>query len=99
MCKFYRNRLIERGQFVTLRQKAQSRPAVSKLIGAVDFHLRGNEADQRYVVDYFASHGVKNMLLNSGVSPEALADWKDRSYSLEEGSKVEPYSFKTYRWK
>ncbi len=80
MCKHYRDRLVARGEFVTLREKQKARPNLTKLIGAIDLHLRGNDADQVEAVKYLASRGVKKMLLNSGASPETLAWMRQQGY-------------------
>ncbi len=80
MCKYYRQLLEARGEFVTLREKAKARPALSKLIGAIDLHMRGNDADQREVVQYLEAHGVKRMLINSDGSPETIGWIRQRGY-------------------
>lgn len=74
MCKYYRSRLIHSGRFVTLREKQKSRPQLSKLIGVVDLHMRGQDQDQMETVKMLESKGVKRMLINSGASRETL-DW------------------------
>ena len=80
MCKYYRNRLIDAGRFVTLRQKQTARPPLSKLIGAIDLHMRGDDGDQVEVVKYLESKGVKRMLINSAASGQTL-DWmRERGY-------------------
>jgi len=80
MCKYYRNRLMESGRFVTLRQKEKSRPALSKLIGAIDLHMRGNDNDMVEVVKYLESRGVKRMLINSDAQGKTLDGLRERGY-------------------
>jgi hypothetical protein len=80
MCKYYRHRLQAAGQLVTLRAKAKARPALNKLIGAIDLHMRGGDADQKEVVKYLEAHGVKRMLINTDASPETIAWIRERGY-------------------
>lgn len=80
MCKYYRQRLQASGNFVTLRQKQSARPQLSKLIGAIDLHMRGNDADQVEVVKYLEAKGVKHILVNGDGSAKTL-DWmRERGY-------------------
>jgi hypothetical protein len=74
MCKYYRNRLIRAGQFVTLRDKQKSRPQLSKLKGMIDLHMRGSDQEQIDLVRKLEAKGVKRILVNSGASHETL-DW------------------------
>ena len=80
MCKYYRGRVIRSGQFVTLREKQKSRPQLDKLIGAVDFHLKGPDREQIEAVKLLESKGVNRMLINSGASRETLAWMRERGY-------------------
>ncbi len=80
MAKSYRKRLLERGEFTTLREKAAAHPQAAKLVGAIDLHLRGAEEDQRAVVETLESHGVRRMLLNTGASASTVAWLKERGY-------------------
>ena len=74
MCKYYRNRLVQEGRFVTLREKEKSRPQLQKLIGALDLHMKGNDQDQREMIQQLESRGVKHLLINTGAGRETL-DW------------------------
>jgi hypothetical protein len=80
MCKYYRNRLISAGRFVTLRDKQKARPQLSKLIGTIDLHMRGQNEDQIETVKYLESKGVKRMLINSDASPQNLGWMRERGY-------------------
>ncbi|MBI3693309.1 MAG: hypothetical protein HY238_00505 [Acidobacteria bacterium] len=80
MAKHYRSKLIAAGDFVTLREKQQVHPQLEKLIGALDLHLRGNDAEQLEVVKSLESKGVKRMLINSGASKETLAWMRERGH-------------------
>jgi hypothetical protein len=81
MAKRYRQHLIERGEFVTLRQKAVRRPAVAKLMGAMDVHLRAPSPDeQRALVEYLEGLGVAKMFLNTGGDAALIAWMKARGH-------------------
>jgi Glycosyl hydrolases related to GH101 family, GH129 len=73
----YRHRLMENGRFVTLREKDKARPQLSKLIGAIDLHMKGGDEDQIETVKFLESKGVKRILINSDASGETL-DWMRR---------------------
>jgi hypothetical protein len=80
MCKYYRKRLLDSGQFVTLREKEKARPQLRKLIGAIDLHMRGGDDDQVESVKLLESKGVRRMLINSDASAKTL-DWmRERGY-------------------
>lgn len=78
LSKYYRNRLIERGQYVTLREKAAIRPNIAKLIGSLDLHMRGSEESQKSMIEKFMSQGVKKMLINTGSFPKTIQWMKDQ---------------------
>jgi hypothetical protein len=80
MAKYYRQRLIGRGELVTLRQKAGAVPQLSRLMGALDLHLRGDEAGQGRLVQWFAERGVRRLLLNSDASPEMQTAWRTQGF-------------------
>lgn len=80
MCKYYRNRLIAKGGFVTLRQKQQRHPQLAKLIGAIDLYMRGREADRVTMLKSLEAKGVRKILINSEASAENLAWMREQGY-------------------
>ena len=78
MCKDYRRRLMERGEFATLRQKKKKLPQLAKLIGAMDLHIRDQDASQKAIVEKLQSSGAKQLLINSGASPQTLGWMRQR---------------------
>lgn len=81
MAKSYRQHLMERGEFVTLRQKAASRPGIAKLMGALDVHLRAPSPDDaRALVGHLEEAGVKKMLINTGGDADLIAWMKARGH-------------------
>ncbi|MCL5744022.1 MAG: hypothetical protein M1541_08860, partial [Acidobacteria bacterium] len=80
MAKTYRKRLVERSEFFSLRQKAETHPQLGKLIGAIDFHLRGSDEDQKALIELLESRGVRRMLLNTGARADTVAWMKERGY-------------------
>jgi hypothetical protein len=78
MCKYYRQQLIQSGQFVTLRQKQKELPQLSKLIGAIDLHMwRAGDQEQKEVVEYLESKGVRRLFIHSDASAKTLAWMRD----------------------
>lgn len=80
MAKYYRQRLLDRGELVTLEQKRNAVPPLAKLMGALDLHLRGDDRGQQRLVQWFAGRGVRRLLLNSDAPPETQAAWRAQGY-------------------
>ena len=80
MCKYYREMVKASGRFVSLSEKQKARPQLSKLAGAIDLHMRGDDSDQLEVMKYLEARGVKRMLVNSGASAETLGKMRERGY-------------------
>jgi hypothetical protein len=93
MCKYYRNGVIQAGNFVTLRQKQAALPQLSKLIGVLDLYMKGDTQDSQAVITYLESKGVNRMLVNSGGSAQRLGWFSQRGYlvgSYEIYSDIDP---------
>jgi hypothetical protein len=80
MCKYYRNRVIQSGKFVTLRQKQATLPQLSKLIGVLDLYMRGDAQDSEASAAYLESKGVSRMLINSGGTAQTLDSFSQGGY-------------------
>jgi hypothetical protein len=80
MAKWYRSRVIENGNHVSLREKAKKTPALEKLIGALDIHIRGNDREAYEAIAWLRDQGVEKMLINTEIGREYTDQFKEWGY-------------------
>jgi hypothetical protein len=82
MAKWYRRRMIEEGHHVTLREKVTKTPALEKLIGALDLHIRGEDQEAFEAVAWLRDQGVKKMLINTHANRRYTDQFKQWGYLM-----------------